>query len=57
MLGELMNVPTDTLIDLLFAILADDVSLTASDAANIEQIQHELQRRGDEPHWGSRTVN
>jgi hypothetical protein len=57
MLGELMNVPTDTLIDLLFAILADDVSLTASDAANIEQIQHELQRRGDEQHWGSRTVN
>jgi hypothetical protein len=57
MLGELMNVPTDTLIDLLFAILADDVSLTASDAANIEQIHHELQRRGDERHWGSRTVN
>jgi hypothetical protein len=57
MLGELMNVPTDTLIDLLFAIIVDDVALTASDAANIEQIQHELHRRGDERHWGFRTVN
>jgi hypothetical protein len=57
MLGELMNVPTDRLIDLLFAIIVDDVALTASDAANIEQIQHELHRRGDERHWGFRTVN
>jgi hypothetical protein len=57
MLGEPMNVPTDTLIDMLFAILADEVALTASDAANIEQIQHELQKRGDERHWGFRTVN
>jgi hypothetical protein len=57
MLGELMNVPTDTLIDLLFAIIADDVAINASDAANIEQIQHELQKRGDERHWGFRTVN
>ena len=48
MLGEPMNVPTETLVDLLSAILADDVGLTASDAANIEQIQHELQRRGNE---------
>jgi hypothetical protein len=52
-----MNVPTDTLIDLLFAILADDVALTASDAENIEQTQHELHRRGDERHWGCRAVN
>jgi hypothetical protein len=57
MLGELMNVPTDTLIDLLFAIIADDLAINASDAANIEQIQHELQKRGDERHWGFRTVN
>jgi hypothetical protein len=57
MLGELMNVPTDTLIDLLFAIIADDVAINASDAANIEQIQHELQKRGDERRWGFRTVN
>jgi hypothetical protein len=57
MLGEPMNVPTDTLIDMLFAILADEVALTASDAANIEQIQHELHKRGNERHWGFRTVN
>ena len=57
MLGQPMNVPTDTLIDMLSAILASEVALTASDAANIEQIQHELQERGDERHWGFRTVN
>ena len=51
-----MNVPTDTLIDLLFAILSDEVALTARDATNIEQIQHELQNRGNEQHWGFRTA-
>lgn len=57
MLGEPINVPTDTLIDLLFATLAGDVALTASDVTNIEQIQHELQKRGNERDWGYRTVN
>ena len=57
MLGQPMNVPTDTLIDMLFAILASEVALTASDAANIEHIQHDLQKRGDERHWGLRKVN
>ena len=57
MLGEVVNVPTDTLIDLLFAFLGSDVAITAGDAANIEQIQHELQRRGNGQHWDVRTVN
>jgi hypothetical protein len=47
MLGELINIPTDTLVDMLFLILAGESALTASDAAEIEQIQRELQRRGD----------
>jgi hypothetical protein len=57
MLGEPTHVPSETLIDMLFAILGDDVALTASDAANIEQIQRELQRRGNEQHWDFRTIN
>jgi len=51
MLGELMNIPTDTLIDMLLIILAAESALTASDAAEIEQIQRELQRRGNEQNW------
>ena len=57
MLVEPTHVPTKTLMDLLSAILADDVALTANDAANIEQIQDELLRRGNEQHFECRTVN
>ena len=53
MLGELMNIPTDTLIDMLYIILAGDfaITITASDATEIEQIQRELQRRGEDQRW------
>ena len=47
MLGELVNTPTDTLIDMLFVILAGGVVLTSGDVAELEQIQRELQRRFD----------
>jgi hypothetical protein len=57
MLGELMNIPTDTLIDMLFIVLAGELALTASDAAEIEQIQRELQKRGKEQSWSFQTVN
>ena len=57
MLGELMNIPTDTLLDMLYIILAGEVVISASDAAEIEQIQRELQRRGDEQCWHFQTVN
>lgn len=57
MLRELTYIPTETLVDMLFATVADDVQLTASDAAEIEQIQGELQRRGEEPHWSFQTIN
>jgi hypothetical protein len=46
MLGELTNISTDTPIDMLYIILAGNVAISASDAAEIEQIQRELQRRG-----------
>ena len=57
MLGELMNLPTETLVDMLYIILAGEVAITASDAAEIEQIQRELQRRGEEQCWSFQTVN
>ena len=57
MLGELMNVPTDTLFDMLYIVLAREVAISASDAAEIEQIQRELQRRGGEQCWSFQTVN
>ena len=57
MLGELTSIPTDTLIDMLYTILSGEVAITARDAAEIEQIQRELQRRGGAPNWSFRTVN
>jgi len=57
LLGELTDIPTDALIDLLFVILAGEVTLTANDVAEIEEIQRELQRRGEEYSRSSRTVN
>ncbi len=57
MLGELTNIPTDTLIDMLFVILDSGVELYSSDLAEIEQIQHELRRRGEGAPCGIRHVN
>jgi hypothetical protein len=57
MLGELMNIPTDTLLDMLYIILVGEVAINASAAAEIEQIQRELQRRGGEQCWSFQIVN
>ena len=57
MLGELINIPTDTLIDMIFVILAGEVILTAKDVAEIVEIQCELQRRDEGSHWNWRAVN
>jgi len=57
MLGELINIPTDTLIDMLYMILAGEVAITASDAAEIEQIQRELQRRDGAHNWSFATIH
>ena len=57
MLGELTNIPTDTLIDMLYMILAGEVGITASDAAEIEQIQRELQRRDGAQNWSFATIH
>jgi hypothetical protein len=51
MLGELTNIPTGTLIDMVSVIIDGGVVLTASDVAELEQIQRELQRRVSVDHW------
>jgi hypothetical protein len=57
MLGELTKIPTDTLIDMLYVILAGELAISASDAAKIEQIHGELQCRGGAPHWSFGILN
>ena len=57
LLGELTDIPTDTLIDMLCVILAGEVMITAKDVAEIVEIQCELQRRDEESHWNWRAVN
>jgi len=57
MLGELTNIPTDTLLDMLYVILAAEVAITARDAGEIEQIQRELQRRGGAQSWSFGAIN
>lgn len=47
MLGELRNLPTHTLLDIVLVILAGGLPLTPSEVTELEQIQHELQRRGE----------
>jgi hypothetical protein len=57
MLGQLTNIPSGTLIDMLYAIFTSGVVLTGNDVAELEQIQRELQRRADEDHWTLGTIN
>ncbi len=57
MLGELVNIPTDTLIDMLFVIVNGQIALTAKDVGEIEQIQRELQTRGAEQYWNFRGLD
>jgi hypothetical protein len=47
MLGELTSLPTDTLLDMVFIILAGGQTLTSSEVDELVQIQVELEHRGD----------
>ena len=47
MLGELRNLPTDTLLNMVFVVLAEGLPLTLSELAELKHIQAELQRRGE----------
>jgi hypothetical protein len=55
--GELANIPTDSLIDMLFVILTGELAVTVNDVTEIEQIQRELQRRGEDQYWSFCTLN
>jgi hypothetical protein len=57
MLAELTNIPTNTLIELLFVTMMGTVALTATDIAEIEQIQCELKRRREDQRWMLQSVN
>ena len=57
MLGEPMNIPTDALVEMMYIILAADFAITADHVAEVEQIQRELQRRGEGQRWSFQTVN
>ena len=55
--GQLGNIPTDSLIEMLFVIISGELSKTANYGMEIEQIQRELQRRGEDRYWSFCTVN
>ena len=57
MLAELANIPTHKLIEMLFVTLIGTVALTATDIAEIEQIQCELKRRREDQRWMLEAVN
>jgi hypothetical protein len=54
---ELANVPSDSLIEMLFIIIIGELPVTANDGTEIHQIQRELHRRGEDHHWTFCTVN
>ena len=54
---QMTEVPTHSLIAMIFVILAGERPVTAFDGAEIDQIQRELQRRGEDEHWSFCTVN
>ena len=56
MLGELVNIPTETLIDMICVILEGGIVLSISQVTELEQIQRELQRRSRIDGWMN-TVN
>jgi hypothetical protein len=49
--GPLAKIPTDSLIEMLFIIITGELAMTANDGTEIEQIQRELQRRGEDQYW------
>lgn len=51
------NIPTDSLIEMLFTILAAKLAVTANDGTEISQIQCELRRRDEEQNWSFCTVH
>ncbi len=55
--GQLVNIPTDSLIEMVFTIITCKIAATATEGTEIHQIQCELQRRGEDQDWSFCTVN
>jgi hypothetical protein len=55
--GQLVNIPTDSLIEMVFTIITCELAMTANEGTEIHQIQRELQRRGEDQNWSFCTVN
>ena len=47
LLGDLTNLPTDTVLNIVFVIIVGGQLLTLSEVGELGQIQRELQRRGE----------
>ena len=54
---QLANIPTDSLIEMLFVILTGELAITINDGTEIQQIQRELQQRGEDQNWTFCTVH
>ena len=57
MFAELTNIPTHTLLEMLFVTMMGTVALTSTDVAEIEQIQSELKRKREDQRWMLEAVN
>ena len=55
--GQLMDIPSDSLIEMLYVILTRKFAPTTYDGKEIAQIQYELYRRGEYQNWSFATVN
>jgi hypothetical protein len=53
MQAQLTNIPTDTLLDMPYIVLAREAAITAE----IEELQREVQRRGGAPNWSFGSTN
>lgn len=54
---QLTTIPTNSLIEMIFLILSSEPAVTPTDGREIQQIQCELQRRGEDRSWSFCTVN
>ena len=55
--GQLANIPTDSLIEMVFTIINCKLAGTAHEGTEIHQIQCELRRRSEDRQWGFCTVH
>ncbi len=55
--GQLANIPSDSLIEMLIVIISGDFANASNEGTQIHQIQRELQRRGEDQYRSFCTVH